>query len=120
VNRFGNDPAVDLDADPADEFTRQGARYRVPTSTDKSTKAEADYRPASLDTHVDRLQHAYARGWDVGMEIPVGQGVTAIARDNPDARCGTCSHFRSAGCSIVAGRIDPSFICEYWAERGGG
>jgi hypothetical protein len=61
-----------------------------PTPGDKATKAEAHY-------HIQEP-------------------------DRPDfdetVRCGTCVHFNMTRCQIVAGFIDPNYVCDYWDAHG--
>ena len=103
--------------------------YGLPVSTDKATKAEANYRPAFTDPEVQasardhaRQLSMLARGHIDHMEIP--SGLDSREGDHPrtySARlyrkeCGTCVHFGINDCSLVAGMIDHEYVCDWWDD----
>ena len=54
---------------------------------------------------------------------PEDRGTKAEAHyrpmEEPDQQCGNCDHYSSGRCEIVAGSIDPDYVCDWWKERDG-
>lgn len=83
-----------------------------PTSYDKATKTEANYRRADVTDEAPHFPRA--RGYMDHMELPEGAPAT---EGNRAERCGTCLHYSGLrSCDIVAGIIEAAYVCDWWED----
>lgn len=100
-----------------------------PSLTGRATKAEANYRPAYLDPEEaaaarDRAHQRslLTRGRLDHMEIPTGLPSEEGDRSRilpghvHEKECASCLHYGVSDCDLVAGIIDPEYVCDWWED----